>query len=238
MTNPKLKIGALILCGGFGTRLRARVADRPKALAPVRGRPFLAYQLDWLAANGISEVALAAGYLGDQLDEFVRDWRDDRLALAVVRESEPLGSGGAIVNAVKARKVSTERLIVLNGDTLLNFDIAPLLRQHLESGAQATLVVNEVDDIARFGTVDLDGNRVRGFHQPSGLHAPGVVNAGVYVLEHAQITSLPDGTFSIERDCFPQLAAEGRLFAYRLPAGHSFFDIGTPEAFDLINRIG
>lgn len=230
-------IAALILCGGFGTRLRARVADRPKALAPVRGRPFLAYQLDWLAANGFSEITLAAGYLGDQLEEFVRDWRDDRLALAVVRESEPLGSGGAIVNAVKARGINTDRLMVLNGDTLLDFDTTPLLRQHMETGAKATLVVNEVDDVARFGTVDLVGNRVRGFHQPSGLHEAGVVNAGAYVLEHAQIKSLPDAPFSIERDCFPQMAAEGRLFAYRLPADRSFFDIGTPEAFDLINRM-
>jgi D-glycero-alpha-D-manno-heptose 1-phosphate guanylyltransferase len=231
-------IASLILCGGLGTRLRARVADRPKALAPVRGRPLLAYQLDWLAANGICDVTLAAGYLGDQIEEFVRDWRDDRLALTVVRESEPLGSGGAIVNAVKAREINADRLIVLNGDTLLDFDTAPLFRQHMDTSAKGTLVVNEVDDIARFGTVDLVGNQVCGFHQPSGLHEPGVVNAGAYVLEYAQITSLPDEPFSMERDCFPKMAAEARLFAYRLPSGLSFFDIGTPEAFDLINRMG
>jgi len=231
-------IASLILCGGLGTRLRPRVADRPKALAPVRGRPFLAYQLDWLAANGIYDVTLAAGHLGDQIEQFVRAWRDDRLTLAAIRESEQLGSGGAIVNAVKARKINADRLFVLNGDTLLDFDIAPLLHQHTETGAKATLVVNSVDDIARFGTVDLVGNCVCGFHQPSGLHEPGVVNAGAYVFEHAQIASLPDGPFSMERDYFPKMAAEGWLFAYRLPTGRSFVDIGTPEAFDLVNRRG
>lgn len=230
-------IEALILCGGLGMRLRTRVADRPKALAPVQGRPFLAHQLDWLAENGISEVTLAAGYLGDQIEEFVRNRRDDRLALAVVRESRPLGSGGAIVNAVKMRKINADRLMVLNGDTLFDFNMAPFLRQHEETGASVTMVVNEVENVACFGTVDLGEDRIRGFNQPSGLHEPGIVNAGAYILERAQITSLPDAPFSIERDCFPQLAAAGQLFAYRLPAGHSFFDIGTPEAFDLINRI-
>ena len=231
-------IGALILCGGLGTRLRARVANRPKALAPVRGRPFLAYQLEWLAANGISEVTLAAGYLGDQLEEFVRGWGDDRLALAVVRESEPLGSGGAIVNAVKASEIKAERLMVLNGDTLLDFDTAPLFRQHMKTDAEATLVVKTIDDAARFGTVDLIGNRISRFHQPAGLHESGIVNAGAYIFELAKIAALPEVPFSIEQDCFPRMAAAGRLFAYRLPFGHSFFDIGTPEAFDLINRKG
>lgn len=230
-------IGGVILCGGLGTRLRARVADRPKALASVQGRPFLSYQLDWLAVNGIFEITLAAGYLGDQIVEFVQGWQDDRLSLSVVLESEPLGSGGAIVNAVKTRTINADQLIVLNGDTLFDFAAEPLFRQHMETSAPATLVVSEVDDIARFGTVDLAGNLVCGFHQPSGLHKSGIVNAGAYVLDHAQIMSLPAGPFSIEQEYFPQMAAAGRLFAYRLPLGQSFFDIGTPEAFDRINRV-
>lgn len=231
-------IEALILCGGLGTRLRARVADRPKALAPVRGRPFIAYQLDWLTANGISRVTLAAGYLGDQLEKFARGWSDDRLTLAVVRESQPLGSGGAIVNAIRAGQIETSRLLVVNGDTMHDFDTIPLFRQHIETGAKATLVVVEVDDVAPFGTVNLVDNRVFGFHQATGLHEPGVVSAGAYVLEQAEMALLPSTPFSMERDCFPIMAAERKLFAYRLPAGHSFLDIGTPETFDLMNRMG
>jgi D-glycero-alpha-D-manno-heptose 1-phosphate guanylyltransferase len=229
-------LGAVILCGGLGTRLRARVAGRPKALALVQGRPFLSHQLDWLAGNGLFDVTLAAGYLGDQIKEFARDLRDSRFSLTVVCEAQPLGSGGAIVNAVSTRGAKANLYMVLNGDTLLDFDTAPLLRQHKETGAKVTLVVSEVEDISRFGTVDIVANRIIGFEQPSGLHKPGVVSAGVYVLAREQIMALPKGGFSIERDCFPRMAAEGWLFAYRLPVGHSFFDIGTSEAFDLINR--
>ena len=231
-------IEALILCGGLGKRLRPRVADRPKALVPVRGRPFLAYQLDWLGANGISRVTLAAGYLGDQIDKFSCRWSDDRLKLAVVRESEPLGSGGAIVNAVEAAKIEGSRLLIVNGDTLLDFDVGPLLCQHIETAAKATLVVDKVKDVAPFGTVDLVESRICGFRQATGLHEAGVVSAGAYVLEQTEIASLPKQPFSMEMDCFPIMAAEGTLFAYRLPAGHSFLDIGTPEALDLVNRAG
>ena len=227
---------SVILCGGLGTRLRARVSGRPKALAIVQGRPFLSYQLDWLAENGHFDVTLATGYLGNQIEEFARDLRDSRFSLTVVSEAQPLGTGGAIVNAVTTKGAKDDLFLVLNGDTLLDFDTAPLLRQHKETGAKVTLVVGEVEDISRFGTVDIVANRIVGFEQPSGMHKPGVVSAGAFVLAREQIMALPKGVYSIERDCFPRMAAEGRMCAYRLPEDNSFFDIGTSEAFDLINR--
>jgi len=229
-------IEACILCGGLGTRLRARVADRPKALAVVRGRAVIDHQLKWLYANGIRNITLAAGHLGEQLEDYARARRARGEKLTVVREETRLGSGGAIANAALRGSIGAELLLVVNGDTLLSFATEPLARQHIETRATVTMVVTEVQDAARFGLVDVAGNMIRGFVQAAGRHEPGIVNAGAYLVQTSIVRDLPASAFSAELQWFPQLAAERRLFAYLLPPTETFVDVGTVEAFDEINR--
>lgn len=229
---------ALILCGGLGTRLRARVVDRPKSLAIVAGRPFLAHQLDWLRANGIARAILAAGYLGDQILEFARGAGAGGIALDVVLEREQLGSGGAVANAIRDVNPVGSRILVLNGDTFFRFQVGPMEQVHSQSGSQVTLALKEMDDAHRFGTVRADAGSIRGFHEANGVHSPGLVHAGAYVGETAFLREAGQGAFSMERDVFPGLAAQGRMAGYLLPHDALFLDIGTPDAYDEVSGSG
>ncbi|MEO5373717.1 MAG: nucleotidyltransferase family protein [Alphaproteobacteria bacterium] len=220
---------AIILAGGFGTRLRSVVADRPKALAPVAGRPFLAWQLDWLSAQGVTAAVLAVHHMAEQIIAFA-EAHAGPVRLAIVREAEPLGTGGAVVNAMRETGLRDE-VLVINGDTDFSFAIAPVVAGHRASGALATLVAARVPDVARFGTLMLDGDRVTGFAQATGVREPGWVNAGAYLLDPAVFAEAPAGAFSIEKDFFPPLAARGALRAHIIDADQAFFDIGTPESY-------
>ena len=113
---------ALILAGGFGTRIKSVVPDQPKALANVLGKPFIVYQLEWLIEQGITHVTLAVHHLAGQLQSFAREWSDKRLVIDYVYEDEPLGTGGAIANAVFKQKIKG-KILVINGDTLFQFSL-------------------------------------------------------------------------------------------------------------------
>ncbi|MBF0094967.1 MAG: nucleotidyltransferase family protein [Alphaproteobacteria bacterium] len=223
-------IPAIILAGGFGTRLRPVLPDTPKALAPVGGRPFLAHQIDWLAEQGVTRVVLAVHHLAEQIEAFARSVTGVRpgVHIDIVRETEPLGTGGAIVNAI-ARAAIDGDVLVVNGDTHFSFALAPVLDKHRT--ASATLVAARVADVARFGTVLLDGDRVTGFLQASGDRQPGLVNAGAYVFHPSVFADAPSGAFSLEKDFFPALAARGGLHAHVIDGAEAFFDIGTPESY-------
>lgn len=224
-------IEALILAGGAGTRLAERVPGRPKPLAPVGGRPFLAFQLDWLGMQPVRCATIAAHHMADQVIAFATAYDGRPLPLAVVCEEEPLGTGGAVVHALGGRKARGP-VLVLNGDTYFGFDVAPALEQHRLSDAPATLFVARVPDVSRFGTVVVEDGRVTAFHQATGEVVPGMVSCGAYILDPAVLADAPEGPFSMERDFFPILARQRRLAAHVVEDADAFFDIGMPEAYD------
>jgi len=217
---------AIVLAGGFGTRLRSIVADLPKPMAPVRGRPFLAYVLDQLADAGFSSIVLAVGYRHDAISSHFGDsYRGLSLHYSV--ETEPLGTGGAIRLACEQAQVGD--VFVLNGDTYLALDYGAMLEAHRNAEAQITIAVCQVTDVARYGALDIEAGIVRGFRE-KGRSGPGWINGGTYVLGPGLRERLPEQrAFSFEQQVLVPRVEELRPRAFE--ASGPFIDIGIPEDY-------
>lgn len=199
---------AIILAGGKAERLGEAAAGKPKALVPIAGRPLASYQLQQLEAAGVERVIVSCA--AGREDEFEEALGAAGPELVVVAEPEPLGRGGGLRYAAGHRQESGP-LFALNGDELLDADLRRLLELHRERGVAATIVVSPLK--SHLGVVDLDGvDRVTGFRE--GPRLPYWVNSGVYVLDDEALARLPERG-DHETSTFPELAAEGRLSAYR-----------------------
>lgn len=218
---------AVILAGGLGTRLRSVVPELPKPLAPVAGRPFLAWILDQLAAQGFSQVVLSVGYQTDLIiDRIGPTWQGMNLQYAV--EAQPLGTGGAI-RAALAQTVS-DTVVVLNGDTYLDVDWAGLLAAHHAANALATIAAVRVPDVSRFGGLGLDvSGRISHFRE-KGECGPGYINGGAYAVQRTLFDplSLPE-KFSFETDCLGRYIDLLRPLAFRVEG--FFIDMGVPDDY-------
>ncbi len=228
-------IEAIVLAGGFGTRLAHHVPGVPKPLAPVSDRPFLEHQFDWLSAQGVTRAAITVHHLAEQITKHVNGRRDTGIELLIVEEAQPLGTGGAVKNAI-AQAGFDRTVLVINGDTDFEFSLEPILVAHRATEAQVTVAIANVPDVSRFGTVTMAGNRITGFEQASGASAPGLVNAGAYILEPAHVVGYPDTVFSMETDFLPGTARSQGLYGFVLDKDNAFHDIGTPGSYDQFCR--
>lgn len=226
---------AIILAGGFGTRLRAAIADVPKPLAPVNGKPFLDHQLTWLAEGQISRAIITAHFMADQIARFADARTGQSLSLEVLREATPLGTGGAVKNAM-ARIVCENTCVVLNGDTYYTFDLGQVIAAHARTDRPITMAIAKVENCARFGTVTLDGQNVTRFNHARGEVTPGLVSCGLYMIDTSVTAQMPDGPFSMERDFFPTMARQSAIAAHVVDRSDAFIDFGTPESYAFINR--
>lgn len=217
---------AIVLAGGRGTRLQSMVHDVPKPLAPVAGRPFLAWLLDRLADGGIRRVILATGYLADQIEATVGTrWRGMQVEYSV--ESSPLGTGGAV--RLAAGRLRGRDAHVLNGDTFLRYDFAGLERTTRALGATIGIALARVDDLHRYGAVESRRGLVTAFHE-KGRSGAGWINAGCYFLSGAALDALPDkDCFSLETEVLVPLAAQSGIAEFNETEG--FIDIGVPEDY-------
>lgn len=217
---------AIVLVGGLGTRLRAMISDVPKPLAPVAGRPFLAWVLDRLAAAGMRRVVLATGHMADQVQRLATDrWRG--MDVEYSHEEHPLGTGGALRQA--ARRVQGDGVHLLNGDTYLLYSPQALEAATRRLDAWMGVALARVSDLGRYGAVELGGGRVVAFHEKGGT-GPGEINAGCYFLTARALDALPErASFSLEADVLPQYASSGRIAAFAQTA--DFIDIGVPEDY-------
>lgn len=199
---------AIILAGGKAERLGEAAGGKPKALVPVAGRPLAVYQVGLLAKAGVTRVIVSCA--AGKGAEFERDLAGSPVEIAVVEEPEPLGRGGGLRYAAAARR-ETGDTFALNGDELLDLDLAALLAWHREWGAAATITVTRPP--SPFGLVELgEGDVVNGFDEAALL--PVWISCGVYVLGEEAIDLLPERG-DHERSTFPALAAAGRLRAFR-----------------------
>ncbi len=223
---------AIVLVGGFGTRLRPLTLHAPKQMLPVGGVTMLERVVAKLGSHGVDEVVLSLGY---QPDAFTSEFPDGvcagvRLVYAV--EPEPLDTAGAIAFAARAAGLD-ERVIAVNGDVLTDLDVGELWRRHEQFGGEATIALTPVEDPSRFGVVPLHGDgRVEAFiEKPEPGTAPSNwINAGTYVLEPAVLDTIAsDRKVSIERETFPALVERGTLFAVQSDA--YWIDAGTPAAY-------
>jgi D-glycero-alpha-D-manno-heptose 1-phosphate guanylyltransferase len=222
---------AMILAGGLGTRLRAMVADRPKPMAAVGGRPFIAFLLDQLVRHGFQRVVICVGHMGQYVPKVLGD-HFGPLRLVYSFEEAPLGTGGAL--RLASSLVSENDVLAMNGDSFCDFNLCALSQAHRSYGAAATLAVLEQSDRRRSGAVTIDSNgHVTGFESRPAIPTPGLINAGVYMFRRNVLDFMPQGlNLSLEDDVFSRLISRGELFA--LQVNGRFIDIGTPESYDAV----
>jgi mannose-1-phosphate guanylyltransferase len=230
---------ALILIGGFGTRLRPLTCTRPKALFPIVNKPLLQWTYEKLASNGVDEVILAV----NKLTEFhIKQQRLSKCGLTVKYSNDPpkmpLGTAGPIKKAEKLIGHSNP-FLVLNGDLITDISYREMMQSHIEGKAVATIALHEVDDPSRYGVAELEGaNRIKRFVEkpPKGTEPSKLINAGVYVFSPKIFDYIPSGrAVSMEREVFPQLAQENALFSHKV--GGLWIDIGRPEEYLQTNKM-
>ena len=223
---------AVILVGGQGTRLRPITYDTPKALVPLRNRPFMGYMLDFLRSGGLGGAVLSMGYLPDRIQEYLAECDLDGFSVDYAVEDNALGTAGGIKNAEKYLRDS-EPVVALNGDVLSGLELERLIEDHKSSGALATITLTSVEDPTDYGLVEVDHDMVvrRFIEKPAADEVTtSLVNAGIYVLQPEVLEMIPPNQeVSIEREIFPELQAMGRLRAY---VSSSYWrDIGTPRSY-------
>jgi len=232
---------AVILAGGEGTRLRPLTLSTPKPVVPVVDRPFLRHQLDLLAGVGVAEVVLSVAYRPERIEAVFGDGSAFGVRIRYAVEDTPLGTGGAVRNALP---FLDERTIVLNGDVLTDVDLGEIVARHAAEGASATILLTPVPNPAAYGLVETGpGGRVRRFREKPNPEeiTTDTINAGIYVLETRVLDLMPAGVnHSIERGFFPALLARGDLVLGPVHRGY-WIDIGTPEKYlqvhrDVLNR--
>ena len=217
----------IVLAGGLGTRLRSELPDTPKVMAPVAGRPFLSYVLEWLQKNGVVRAILSLGYRSDEVKKYCRSYEGE-IELVYSEESEPLGTGGAIALAVQKSK--NKEIFIANGDTLFKTDLDLMEKRHRQKQADLTIALKPMEHFNRYGVVITDDDmRITGFEE-KGYHDKGLINGGVYLLHKDCLNDLqmPD-KFSFETD-FLEVYYR-KLGMYGFVKNAYFIDIGIPEDY-------
>ena len=223
---------AIVLVGGFGTRLRPLTEHTPKQMLPICGVPMIEWVVSHLADHGVREVGLALGY---RPDAFLNAYPNGLIADTPYRvsvEAEALGTAGAIRFAAQEMQLE-ETFLVLNGDVLTDLDVGALLKFHDRHEAEATVALQAVSDPSRFGVVRTDGNgQVEEFVEkpPAGKSPSNHINAGTYVMNPSVVDRIPEGRpVSIERETFPEMVEARTLYA--MESDTYWLDTGTPEQF-------
>src|SRR5215203_2944831 len=223
---------AVVLVGGLGTRLRPITYDVPKALVPLRNRPFMGYMLTFLRRGGLDGAVLSLGYLPTPIQEYLAKCDLEGFSVDYAVEGRALGTAGGIKNAARYLR-GNGTLVALNGDVLSGTDLKNLIEMHQSSGALATITLTSVEDPTAYGLVEVDHDMLvhRFIEKPAADEVTtNLVNAGIYVLEPEVLGLIPAGReVSIEREIFPELQESGRLRAY---VSSSYWrDIGTPRSY-------
>jgi mannose-1-phosphate guanylyltransferase len=235
MTRPLESVDVAILAGGLGTRIRSVLGKTPKVLAPIAGRPFLAYLLDWLASCGARRFVLCLGYQAEQVHAHLKSHTRPGLTVVPVVEPEPLGTAGALRWA--RPKLTSDPVLVLNGDTFVDVDLGEFLHGWKRGSSELAMLCVELDWVDRFGRVELDPQgRVLGFAEKSPYpRQAGLINAGIYLFAQSMLDRLArmPGS-SLEKDFFPALPA-GTIQAKVVHS--TFIDIGVPDGLAEAQRV-
>jgi len=227
---------AVILAGGEGTRLRPLTLSVPKPVVPVVDRPFLRHQLDLLASAGVRDVVFSVAYRPERVEAVFGDGSAFGVKIRYAVEDTPLGTGGAVRNALD---LLDDRTIVMNGDVLTDVDLAQLVRRHEQQQASATILLTPVPNPSAYGLVETDASgrvlRFREKPKPEEITSD-TINAGIYILETRVIDLIPPSvSHSIERGFFPALLARGDVVFGPVHRGY-WIDIGTPEKYLQVHR--
>jgi len=224
-------VTAVILAGGLGTRLRGIIGEMPKPMAPVLGKPFIEWIIQYLRREGLRRVIISAGYRADILLEHFHNVRTDGMNILVATEPSPLGTAGGFREALRSTQAQSSNWLVLNGDSLVATPLTPLLNFRQSPGFFSALLAVWMDDASRYGSLDINPkNHLTAFREKS--PGPAWVNAGVYLVSNLAAQSLADKTpLGWEHDVFPNWLTENRklqISSCKAP----FLDIGVPEDFE------
>lgn len=217
---------AIILAGGFGTRLQATVSDVPKSLALINDQPFLNFLFSFLIKYKIKRAILATGYLHHKIEEFYgNSYKDLEIEYSV--EQEPLGTGGGIKQAFA--KLSSDNVLIMNGDTYFNVNIQAMLKVHTENDADLTIALKPLYNISRYGVVKVEETRVKRFEEKKQVDF-GYINGGVYIAKKELFKGfeLPE-RFSLEEDFLKKFTSDLQLHCFI--SDTYFIDIGIPEDY-------
>ncbi len=219
---------ALILAGGLGTRLKETVPDLPKCMAPVAGRPFLFYVINYLGSQGIEKFIFSLGYKHELIEEYLAD-QFSTLQYQTVIEKEPLGTGGAIQLALT--KATEKNLVIANGDTLFKADLHKAAIFHDHNNAECTLLLKPMEDFDRYGVVDLEKDGLLRSFKEKQFYSRGTINGGLYILDTAKFLEEKFAAkFSFEKDYLERSYKERRI--YGLVQDEYFIDIGIPGDYN------
>lgn len=218
---------AIILAGGLGTRLRSAVPDLPKCMAPVNGKPFIGYVIDYLQKEGVDKFILSVGYMKEAIIDYIAsDYPTLQVQFAI--EEEPLGTGGG--TRLACTKATEQHVFVTNGDTFFEVILANLLHRHTETNSDCTLSLKPMQDFERYGVVELNSDYSISSFKEKQYYKSGLINGGLYVLNVANFLaeSLPQ-KFSFEKEYMEALYQQRKMSG--LVQDAYFIDIGIPQDY-------
>lgn len=221
-------ISAVILAGGFGTRIKHLLGDLPKPMAPVNGRPFIEWVVRWLAAQNIRRVVLSTGYLTETIEKHFQPQPVAGVTVSCVPETTPLGTAGGFLNAVHQSKINSSAWFLLNGDTLAFANLADAMNTLQNEATAGVIFGRELPDTSRYGSLVTDGEgRLTSFAEKR--PGQGVISTGIYLFRDSLVKTFSRQVpLSLEQEVFPALTAAGvSLKVLRMNA--PFLDIGTPD---------
>lgn len=229
MPAPLANVTAVILAGGFGTRIRHLFPDLPKPMIPVCGRPFVEWVARYLQRQGVGEIIFSTGHLGEIIENHFAKNPVAGLRVQSVRETEPLGTAGGFLNAIAGQKKPPAAWLVLNGDSMVFADLKAAAEPLARSDVDGAVVGVNMADASRYGRIVFDAsNRLVRFQEK--IPGAGVINAGIYFFKPALAAKFPATLpLSFEKDVFPELLAAGANLAVTA-SDAPFLDIGTPES--------
>jgi len=225
-TVPKT---AIILAGGKGKRFGPISREIPKPLIPLHDKPLLAHVIALLRNYNIRNIIISIGYKSEKIKEYFGNGRNFGVNITYMEENEPLGTAGPIKLAAPYLDGS---FLVCNADDLMNIDLSDMFRFHKSKKGTITIALTTVEDPSSYGVAMMKGDSIIDFiEKPKKEEAPSnLINAGLYILEPSVIELIPKGFAMLEKDVFPKLASQGKLFGYAFSG--KWFDIGTLERYE------
>lgn len=219
---------AVILAGGFGTRVKHLLPNIPKPMATVANKPFMEWIINYLHQQNIDQFILSTGYLGNVIEDYFNNNTIDNISVNCYEENQPLGTGGGFINAVNLSNKKPFSWLITNGDSLIFTDLKPLFNYLDNDEVEGVILGLSLPDASRYGSLKYDHeNNLISFAEKQ--QGKGVINAGVYLFKHSVINKFPNKKpLSFEYDIFPELLSQGCKIKVHITEA-PFLDIGTPE---------
>ena len=226
MYNEKT-IQPLILAGGFGTRLRSVIDDRPKSMANINGNPFICYLFEFLIKFNLKNIIISSGYMSEIIENEIGD-NYKSIKINYSKEESPLGTGGAVKLA--SNHHHQQYWLIMNGDSYSEYNLSSFFKFHLEKKADISILVKKVEDVSRYGSIKMNNeNKILNFVEKGINNKVGYINLGVYIMNLPIIKEISnDSPTSLEYDFFPRMLKK-KIYGYKMKG--DFIDIGTPESY-------